>query len=166
MNTNDLDYIRPWVGMAKESNDFVVARIESIGTKALGVFTVSALAIGIAIPLGAANVPVAAESWTVPLTVLLSLAGASFLITTIALVVAYNPTPYIVGPSPGSILEFYVEAESKEANRNLLYWMGQWWIENMDTYHAKAKWLRITIFSAAAEILLIGLWATLLFVLA
>ena len=165
MNYSQEDPIRPWVGMAKDSNDFVITRIEAIGTKALGVFTVSALAIGIAIPLGATNMANSLEAWTVPLTVLLSLASASFLITTVAFVIAFDPASYKVGPSPTSISEFYVDKDVIEANENLLYWMGEWWIENMDTYYAKARWLRITIFSAATEILLIGVWATLLFVL-
>ena len=77
--------------MAKDSNDFVITRIEAIGTKALGVFTVSALAIGIAIPLGATNMANSLEAWTVPLTVLLSLASASFLITTVAFVMVIIP---------------------------------------------------------------------------
>ena len=165
MNQSQEDPIRPWIGMAKDSNDFVITRIEAIGTKALGVFTVSALAIGIAIPLGASNMAGSLEAWTVPLTVLLSLASASFLIMTVAFVIAFDPASYKVGPSQTSISEFYVDRDVIEANENLLYWIGQWWMENMDTYYAKAKWLRITIFSAATEILLIGVWATLLFVL-
>ena len=87
------------------------------------------------------------------------------MITTVAFVIAFDPASYKVGPSPTSISEFYVDRDVIEANRNLLYWMGEWWVENMDTYYSKAKWLRITIFSTTTEILLIGVWATLLFVL-
>ena len=151
--------------MARDSNDFVIGRIEAIGSKALRVFTVSVLAIGIAIPLGATNMPSLPEGWTVPLTVLLSLAGFSFLVTTVAFVIAFDPASYIMGPSPRSIWDFYLNIELAEANKNLLYWMGVLWTDNLALYKAKAKWLRITIFSAATEILFIGVWAMLLFVL-
>lgn len=157
--------LSPWVVMAKDGNDFVITRIEAIGTKALGVFTVSALAIGIAIPLGATNMPGLPAGWTVPLTVLLSLAGLGFLTTTLAFVIAFDPASYIMGPSPRSLWDFYVNIEAAEANKNLLYWMGVLWTDNLALYKTKAKWLRVTIFSAATEILLIGVWAMLLFVL-
>ena len=159
------DYLRPWVGLATDGNDFVIAQIEAIGSKALGVFTVAALAIGIAIPLGATSMPDSPESWTIPLTILLILASASFLVTTIAFVLIYDPVSYKVGPIPTSIWDYYVNIDSAEANKNLLYWIGVWWTDNMGVYQSKAKWLRLTIFSAATEILLIGVWATLLFVL-
>ena len=167
MTQDDQDQInslRAWVELVKDRNDFVIGRIEVIGSKALGVFTVSALAIGIAIPLGATNMPSLPEALTILLTGILILSVVCFLITTIAFVLTYNPALYKVGPSPKSILRYYVERESSDAYKNLLYWMGEWWTQNVATDKSKAKWLRVTIFSSAAEIILIGVWGVLLFV--
>lgn len=156
--------LRTWVELAKDRNDFVIGRIEVIGSKALGVFTVSALAIGIAIPLGATSIQDLPGFWTILLTVLLSLAGVSFLLTTVFFVLAYDPASYVIGPNPKSILRFYVNVNTEEAYNNLLYWMGEWWTQNVATDKSKARWLRCTIFSSALEILFIGVWGTVLFV--
>ena len=157
--------LRAWVELAKDRNDFLIGRIEGIGSKALGVFTVSALIIGIAIPLGVTNTPDdLPTAWTVSLAILLGLAGVSFLITTIAFVIVYDPTLYRVGPSPKTIFNFYADSNPRDAYMNLLYWTGEWWTVNMATGRSKARWLRITILSTSLEILFIGIWAVLLFI--
>ena len=68
MTQDDQDQInslRFWVELAKDRNDFLIGRIEGIGSKALGVFMVSALIIGIAIPIGVTNTPELPTAWTV-----------------------------------------------------------------------------------------------------
>ena len=167
MTQDDQDQInslRSWVELAKDRNDFLIGRIEGIGSKALGVFTVSALIIGIAIPVGVANTPDLPTAWTVSLAVLLGMAGLSFLMTTIAFVIVYDPTLYRVGPSPKTIFNSYADSNPLDAYMNLLYWTGEWWTANMATGRSKARWLRITILSTTLEILFIGVWAALLFI--
>ena len=167
MTQDDQDQInslRFWVELAKDRNDFLIGRIEGIGSKALGVFTVSALIIGIAIPIGVTNTPELPTAWTVFLAVLLGMAGLSFLMTTIAFVIVYDPTLYRVGPSPKTIFNSYAYSNPMDAYMNLLYWTGEWWTANMATGRSKARWLRITILSTTLEILFIGVWAALLFI--
>ena len=77
--TDQSNSLRSWVELAKDRNDFLIGQIEGIGSKALGVFTVSALIIGIAIPLGVTNTPEMTAAWTVLLAVLLGMAeGLAF----------------------------------------------------------------------------------------
>ena len=156
--------LRSWVELAKDRNDFLIGRIEGIGSKALGVFSVSALIIGIAIPLGVTNTPDISIAWTISLAVLLGLAGISFLVTTVAFVIVYDPTLYRVGPSPKTIFNAYADSDPREAYLNLLYWTGEWWDANMATGRSKAWWLRVAILSTSLEILFIGIWAALLLI--
>ena len=161
---NQNNSLRSWVELAKDRNDFLISRIEGIGSKALGVFTVAALIIGIAIPLGVTNTPDISTAWTISFAVLLGLAGINFLMTTVSFVIVYDPTLYRVGPSPKTIFDAYVDSDPREAYLNLLYWTGEWWTVNMATGRSKARWLRIAILSTSLEILFIGIWAALLLI--